>query len=48
MWERVLRLLSTGLLNIDPIIGGEWQLADWKEAFHTMHSGDIVKAVLRP
>lgn len=48
MWERVLRLLSTGMLNIDPIIGGEWGLGEWKEAFHTMHSGEIVKAVLRP
>lgn len=48
IWERVLRLLSTGLLNIDPIIGGEWPLEGWEEAFKTMHSGDIVKAVLRP
>ncbi len=48
MWERVLRLLSTGMLNIDPIVGGEWNLGEWKEAFHTMHSGEIVKAVLRP
>lgn len=48
IWERVLRLLSTGLLDIDPIIGGEWSLPEWEEAFHTMHSGEIVKAVLRP
>ena len=48
MWERVLRLLDTGMLNIDPTIGGEWGLGEWKEAFHTMHSGEIVKAVLRP
>lgn len=48
IWERVLRLLSTGLLDIDPIIGGEWTLDLWKEAFETMHSGEIVKAVLRP
>jgi alcohol dehydrogenase/L-iditol 2-dehydrogenase len=48
IWERVIRLLSTGLLNIDPIIGGEWPLEDWEEAFKTMHAGGIVKAVLRP
>jgi len=48
IWERVLRLLSTGLLDIDPLIGGEWSLTEWKEAFETMHSGKIVKAVLRP
>jgi alcohol dehydrogenase/L-iditol 2-dehydrogenase len=48
IWERVIRLLSTGLLNIDPIIGGEWPLEQWEEAFKTMHAGGIVKAVLRP
>ena len=48
IWERVLRLLSSGLLDIDPIIGGEWPLQDWEEAFKTMHGGSIVKAVLRP
>lgn len=48
IWERVIRLLSTGLLNIDPIIGGEWPLQEWEEAFKTMHAGGIVKAVLRP
>lgn len=48
IWERVIRLLSTGLLNVDPIIGGQWALTDWKEAFETMHSGSIVKAILKP
>ncbi len=48
IWERVIRLLSTGLLNVDPIIGGQWALTDWKEAFETMHSGAIVKAILKP
>ena len=48
IWERVLRLLSTGLLNIDPVIGGVWPLAQWREAFEEMHSGRIVKSVLRP
>lgn len=48
IWERVLRLLSTGLLNIDPIIGGQWPLTEWKDAFETMHSGEIVKAILKP
>jgi alcohol dehydrogenase/L-iditol 2-dehydrogenase len=39
-------LLSSGQLNIDPIIGGQWQLEQWADAFKTMHSGSIVKAVL--
>jgi len=48
IWERVLRLLSTGLLDIRPIIGGVWPLAEWHTAFERMHNGEIVKAVLRP
>jgi L-iditol 2-dehydrogenase len=46
IWERVLQLLTSGQLAIDPIIGGLWRLEKWDEAFHTMHSGEIVKAVL--
>jgi alcohol dehydrogenase/L-iditol 2-dehydrogenase len=48
IWERVIQLLSTRQLHIDPIIGGMWKLDQWEEAFTTMHSGDIVKAVLVP
>ena len=48
MWERVLRLLSTGALDIEPMIGGVWKLDDWNTAFETMHSGTIAKAVLTP
>ncbi len=48
IWERVIRLLTTGQLNIEPIIGGIWSLNDWHTAFETMHSGKIVKAVLTP
>ncbi len=48
IWERVIRLLSTGALDIRPIIGGVWPLAEWREAFETMHSGKIAKAVLKP
>ena len=48
IWERVIRLLGTGQLDVQPIIGGEWSLADWHDAFDTMHGGQIVKAVLQP
>ncbi|MBI1842219.1 MAG: zinc-binding dehydrogenase [Verrucomicrobia bacterium] len=46
IWERILRLTATGRLDLDPIIGGQWKLEQWREAFETMHSGKIVKAVL--
>lgn len=48
IWERVIQLLSRGILDVGPVIGGVWPLADWHEAFETMHSGKIVKAVLQP
>ncbi len=48
IWERILRLLSTGILNVEPVIGGIWPIVQWQEAFETMHSGRIAKAVLKP
>ena len=48
VWERVLRLLSTGVLNVDLIVGGTWPLEGWQAAFETMHSGQIAKSVLTP
>ena len=48
IWERIIRLLATGALDIKPIIGGVWPLAEWRAAFEAMHSGRIAKAVLKP
>jgi len=48
IWERVIRLLATGQLDVAPIVGGVWPLEKWKEAFETMNSGAICKAVLKP
>ena len=48
IWERVIRLLATGTLDVQKVIGGIWPLDQWHEAFEKMHSGQIVKAVLKP
>ncbi|MEM1441410.1 MAG: zinc-binding dehydrogenase [Verrucomicrobiota bacterium] len=48
IWERVVALLSSGQLDVKPIIGGVWSILDWQEAFETMHEGRVVKSVLRP
>ena len=48
VWERVLRLLATGALDVGKIIGGVYPLKKWHDAFERMHSGEIVKAVLKP
>ncbi len=48
IWERVILLLDTGVLDVQKVIGGEWPLDQWHEAFEKMHSGQIVKDVLKP
>ncbi len=48
IWERVIHLIACGTLDVRPITGGVWPLAEWHEAFETMHSGRIVKAILKP
>jgi alcohol dehydrogenase/L-iditol 2-dehydrogenase len=48
IWERVIQLIAAGTLDVRPITGGVWPLAQWREAFETMHSGQIVKAILKP
>jgi L-iditol 2-dehydrogenase len=47
-WERVLRLLASGKLDVGPVIGGVWPLEKWRDAFGTMHSGRILKALIKP
>jgi alcohol dehydrogenase/L-iditol 2-dehydrogenase len=46
-WERVLGLLSTGQVNLEPVIGGVYPLEAWEEAFVRMEEGASVKSVLR-
>lgn len=46
-WERVLGLLASGHINLAPVIGGVYELSEWREAFSAMERGDNVKSVLR-
>lgn len=48
IWEKVIALLASGQLDVKPIIGGVWSVTDWYEAFEKMHTGQIVKSVLKP
>lgn len=48
IWERVIYLMASGQLDVKPIIGGVWPITDWHEAFEKMHSGEVVKSVLKP
>ena len=48
IWERVIGLLADGVLDVGPIVGGIWPLDQWQEAFAKMHSGRVVKSILKP
>jgi alcohol dehydrogenase/L-iditol 2-dehydrogenase len=45
-WERVLSLMATSQLNLDPMIGGVYPLDEWQAGFHAMEAGENVKSVL--
>ncbi len=47
-WERALGLLSSGQIDLDPIIGGVYPLANWQAGFEQMEAGVNVKSVLLP
>ncbi len=46
MWERVLQLLASQALQVQHVVGGEWPIDRWQDAFETMHHGSIAKALL--
>lgn len=48
IWERVIALMTSGALDVQPIIGGVWPICEWHQAFDEMHSGNVVKSVIRP
>lgn len=45
-WERVIALLAANRIDLTPIIGGVYGLADWHEGFSRMAQGLNVKSVL--
>ncbi len=48
VWEKVLSLLASGKIDLDPLLNRISPLSEWHEAFEEMHSGAIVKGVLKP
>jgi len=46
-WERALRLLADGTLDVKPLVN-PYPLERWQEAFARMEHGEIAKAVLIP
>ena len=48
IWEKVIAMLGSGQINLDPILNRVAPLEDWQSCFEAMHRGDLVKAVLVP
>lgn len=48
MWEKVIAMLASGQIDLDPILSRVSPLTDWQSSFDAMHRGEIVKAVLTP
>jgi len=48
VWENVLMLLASGRIDLDPILNRVAPLEEWQKTFGEMHSGKIVKGVLKP
>jgi L-iditol 2-dehydrogenase len=46
VWERVLSMIVSGQINLDPVISRVCDLPNWLECFEKMEHGEYVKAVL--
>jgi L-iditol 2-dehydrogenase len=47
-WERALRLVSTGLVDLKPLLSGTFRLDQWERAFDLCRKGEAIKALLVP
>jgi L-iditol 2-dehydrogenase len=47
-WEKVVGMLASRQIDLEPVISRVSPLPGWNESFEGMHSGSLVKAVLNP
>jgi L-iditol 2-dehydrogenase len=48
VWERVISMIVSGQINLDPVISCVAPLGEWQHCFEGMEGGEHVKAVLIP
>ena len=48
IWERIISMMTTGQLDVSPLISQTAKLEQWERCFEGMHRGEYVKAVLLP
>jgi L-iditol 2-dehydrogenase len=48
VWERVISMIVSGQIDLDPIVSRVSPLTEWHDCFEKMERGEHVKAVLEP
>jgi alcohol dehydrogenase/L-iditol 2-dehydrogenase len=48
IWEKVIGMLGSGQIDLDPVLNAVAPLTEWRSCFDAMHHAEIVKAVLKP
>lgn len=47
-WERAVDLITSGALDLDPMITGSYRLQDYRDAFNNLRDGKDIKALIYP
>jgi L-iditol 2-dehydrogenase len=48
VWERVISMMASGQIRLEPVVSRVAGLREWLECFEGMERGEYVKAVLKP
>ena len=48
VWERVISMIASGQIKLEPVISRVAALSEWLDCFEKMERGELVKAVLTP
>jgi L-iditol 2-dehydrogenase len=47
-WERALSLMSSGKVNVDPVITATCELTQWQQAFDQLQNLEAIKILIKP
>jgi threonine dehydrogenase-like Zn-dependent dehydrogenase len=47
-WEKAVDLVTSGVLDLDPLITNSYSLDEWQTAFSNLRSGEDIKALICP
>ncbi len=47
-WERALSLMSSGKINVDPVITAKCELSQWQQAFDQLQNLEAIKILIKP